>query len=262
MATTPRWGLHYPEGTDAPDVPLWMQELATDLDDVAKDDQGTLALRPSAGKRGSYYYATDTGRLFRDNGTSWDEISIASSISAAIHQPGDMKATARATAPTGWLLCDGSNVSRSTYAALFAAIGTNFGGGDGSTTFGLPDMRGRVPVGVDGSAGRLSAADALGSSGGEEKHTLSITEMPAHNHGGATGANTAPFGTNVPLGNSWTGVTVSTATLGGTIPEVVSGGLAQASATGEHDHGITSQGGGGQHNNLQPYQVVNWMVKT
>ena len=58
------------------------------------------------------------------------------------------------TAPTGWLLCDGSAVSRATYADLFGAIGTNFGSGDGSTTFNLPDMRGRVPVGYAASGGQ------------------------------------------------------------------------------------------------------------
>lgn len=86
MATTPRWGLHYPVGTDAPDVPLWMSELATDLDGVAMDDQGTLANRPtstvqSPGKKGRYYFATDdttggpNGTLYRDTGTAWIQVS-------------------------------------------------------------------------------------------------------------------------------------------------------------------------------------------
>jgi hypothetical protein len=81
MAQTPRWGHRYPLGTDTPDVPLWMQNLATDLDDVAKDDQGILEARPvstagTPGKRGRYYYATDTGQLFRDHGTGWHEIPL------------------------------------------------------------------------------------------------------------------------------------------------------------------------------------------
>lgn len=74
------------------------------------------------------------------------------------------------TAPTGWLLCDGSAVSRTTYSKLFSIIGTTFGSGDGSTTFTLPDLRGRFPLGVDGTAGRISSNDALGNSGGSESH--------------------------------------------------------------------------------------------
>ena len=72
-----------------------------------------------------------------------------------------------ATPPGGFLLCDGTTVSRATYADLFALWGTTFGAGDGSTTFGLPDYRGRVSVHPDGGAGRLSAAGAVGATGGD-----------------------------------------------------------------------------------------------
>ena len=96
---------------------------------------------------------------------------------------GSIVATARSTAPTGWLLCDGAAVSRSTYAALFSAIGTAYGVGNGTTTFNIPDFRGRVPVGVDGAAARLTANDALGNSGGEEKHVLAFGEsQTSHLH--------------------------------------------------------------------------------
>src|SRR4051812_12191267 len=85
MATTSRWGLRYPalDGSDVADVPLWMNRLATDLDGVAMDDQGLLSARPvstagTPGKRGRYYYATDSGQLFRDTGTSWVEIQVGS----------------------------------------------------------------------------------------------------------------------------------------------------------------------------------------
>jgi microcystin-dependent protein len=84
---------------------------------------------------------------------------------------------AAASAPTGWLLCDGSAVSRTTYAGLFAILSTTYGVGDGSTTFNLPDLRGRFPVGKN--AGTFSA---LGGTGGEETHTLTVPEMPAHTH--------------------------------------------------------------------------------
>lgn len=82
---------------------------------------------------------------------------------------------AGSTAPQGYLLCDGSAVSRNDYADLFAAIGTVYGAGDGSTTFNVPDLSGRVVLGV-------SQSHALGTSGGEAAHTLTENELPAHTH--------------------------------------------------------------------------------
>lgn len=91
---------------------------------------------------------------------------------------GDVKMTVRTTPPLGWLLCDGSEVSRTTYAVLFSYIGESFGVGDGSTTFNLPDFRGRSPLGAGQGVG-LSNRD-VGDSGGEEEHQLNINEMPSH----------------------------------------------------------------------------------
>jgi microcystin-dependent protein len=117
--------------------------------------------------------------------------------------PGSMIQYAGASPPNGWLLCDGSAVSRASYAGLFAAIGTVYGAGNGSTTFNLPDMRGRTAIGLDSlggtSANRITAtqADVLGGNGGAETHTpagsialtgtvgnttLSVSQTPAHTH--------------------------------------------------------------------------------
>lgn len=74
-------------------------------------------------------------------------------------------------APDGWLMCDGSEVSREEYSLLFDAIGTAYGEGDGSTTFNLPSMAGRTAIGS-------SASHALGSTGGEESHSLTASELP------------------------------------------------------------------------------------
>ena len=133
------------------------------------------------------------------------------------------------TAPSGWLMCDGTAVSRTTYADLFTAIGTAYGVGNGSTTFNLPNLQGRVPVGKNSGT-----FVTLGATGGEETHTLTATEMPAHTHG---------------LGIVWTsgegasnGVTINTPV----------GGSALISQ---------STGGGLAHNNLQPYQVVNYIIR-
>lgn len=86
---------------------------------------------------------------------------------------------AGAVAPTNWLICDGSAISRTTYQDLFNVIGTTFGAGDGSTTFNLPDMRLRAAVGVDT---RDSDLDAVGKTYGEKKHTMTINELVSHTH--------------------------------------------------------------------------------
>jgi microcystin-dependent protein len=99
--------------------------------------------------------------------------------------PGIIEALSAGPVPSGWLLCDGSAVSRTTYARLFAHIGTTFGAGDGSTTFNLPPAAGRVLV----NAGVIgSATFTAGATGGEVNHTLTLAELAAHNHTGATGS--------------------------------------------------------------------------
>lgn len=81
---------------------------------------------------------------------------------------GTVISTALSATISGWLLCDGSNVSRTTYASLFAAIGTTYGSGDGSTTFGIPNLKGRIPVGLDATQTEF---DTLGETGGAKAHT-------------------------------------------------------------------------------------------
>ncbi len=144
---------------------------------------------------------------------------------------------AASTAPTGWLLCDGTAVSRTTYAALFAAISTAFGAGDGSTTFNLPDLLGRVPVGSGAGSGLTSRT--LGVKSGEETHVLTTAEMPGHTHNELLGGQ-ATF-----LGSSGTSVQFGAALSGDITPET----------TG-------STGGGAAHNNMQPFQVVTFIIKT
>jgi microcystin-dependent protein len=137
------------------------------------------------------------------------------------------------TVPTGYLAADGSAVGRETYAELFAAVGTAYGIGDGSTTFNLPDARGRVTAGYDASQAEF---DALGETGGEKTHTLTVTEMPAHSHNGYGSLNTSG-------GSVHTNYT-------GTGPGNWDGYLA-----------VYNTGGGGAHNNLQPYIVTKKIIK-
>lgn len=143
--------------------------------------------------------------------------------------PGTIWPFGGSTIPSGWLDCDGSAVSRTTYADLFAALGTTWGAGDGSTTFNLPDLRGRAPVGA-GTGSGLSAR-TLGGTGGTETHLLTTSEIPAHTHT-YFAMNAGPGG----LGN-------------------VAGAAGANAASG-------STGGGSSHQNMPPFAVVQWVIKT
>ena len=148
-------------------------------------------------------------------------------------------------APAGWLLCQGQAMSRTTYAALYAVCGTAYGTGDGSSTFNLPDLRARMPIGLSGSG----AFNALGNAGGEENHTLTTAEMPNHSHplNGRIYADLATKSGNtqkyISPGNSgerW----ISTKVNDGTgVPDT------------------DSTGGGGTHNNMPPYVVMNFIIR-
>jgi microcystin-dependent protein len=148
---------------------------------------------------------------------------------------------AGSTAPAGWLLTHGQAVSRTTYAALFAVISTTYGVGDGSTTFNLPDLRGRVVAGVDNMGGtaanRITSGGSgitgttLGASGGMETHSLTIAQLAAHTHSGGFTSSGGP---------------------------VIDGGSAQNVGSGTT---TGSQGSGSPHQNTQPTIVLNYIIK-
>jgi microcystin-dependent protein len=89
-------------------------------------------------------------------------------------------------APANWMICDGSAISRTTYASLFAVIGTKYGAGDGVNTFNLPNLKGRTPVGKDAAQTEFAAVAQIG---GEKAHLLTTAEMPSHTHGFGSGIN-------------------------------------------------------------------------
>ena len=166
---------------------------------------------------------------------------ISTPPTAAIHMYGGT------SAPTGWLLCNGAAVSRSTYSALFAVVGTTYGAGNGSSTFNLPDLRDRFAV---GSGTTYSA----GATGGAATHTLSTAEMPAHTHTATStdSGHTHNFavGANADLDND-----VGTSSGSGSTDTTASG-TANITTT------IASTGGGGAHNNLPPYIGLAFIIKT
>lgn len=131
--------------------------------------------------------------------------------------------------PDGWILCLGQTLNRDEAPDLFAAIGTQFGAPD-ANTFKLPDLRQRVPVGWD--PGGYGAFDTIGETGGEITHTLTVPEMPSHSHSFAGNAGGTP--TFMAITGSW----------------------AQTAP-----YATTSTGGGNAHNNLQPYLVLNYMIR-
>lgn len=155
------------------------------------------------GYEGRIYYNTTDQSIRVYTGSSWVALGSPPSLLTPV---GALMPYAGNTAPSGWLLADGSAVSRTTYASLFAVLGTTYGAGDGSTTFNLPDLRGRVPAGKDDMGGvaanRLTSGGSgvdgvtLGAQGGSETHTLLSSEIPSHAHGAGT-FSTSISGTTV-----------------------------------------------------------------
>lgn len=235
-------------------------------------------------------------------------------------------------APAGYLFCKGQAVSRSTYADLFRVIGTTYGSGDGSTTFNLPNLCGRIPAGIDDAD---SDFNALGKKGGSKTHTLTVEQMPSHTHiqnththsvsgtsqsagahthsasSNSTGSHTHTLsGTAASAGAHSHNVAAMTANkhkISGSISTssyssgsgyTIYGGMVVSESAGAHSHTIsgtaasggahshtitvnsngahthtidvsmnsaaaTNQytGGGKAHNNIQPYIVMNYIIK-
>jgi microcystin-dependent protein len=218
--------------------------------------------------------ANDTYALIIGNGTgekarsnalavTWDGSTIAQGWAGVIQM------FAGSTPPAGWLLCDGSAVSRTEYAVLYAAIGDTWGAGDGSTTFNLPDLRGRAPIGAGHGSGLTNRT--LGGNVGSETHTLNANQIPAHTHGSKTltgGFRVRHYGTSgdgaqlVFTPSGIVDVDAKTGTLGKVNAAGVgsNGGYEQVTVNATHTH--DSVGGGQAHNNMQPSAVVNFIIHT
>lgn len=237
-----------------------VDELAGDLtalgSTVAALNADELAFNP-AGL--SHVTATTAGGAIRELDQAISDIISTNGV-----QPGTVVDYAGVTAPAGYLMCYGQTVNTADYPALFAVLGTIYGG-NGTTTFGIPDARGRATAGKDNmggtAAGRLTGASGsvqgsvLGASGGAETHTLTVAQLAKHSHGGETG-----LGTGTPI----------------TFPDMVRNLVGSSSFSGggqagfttltvpfnTHKHPIPEDGGGTAHNNVQPTLVFNKIIKT
>ena len=151
-------------------------------------------------------------------------------------------------APRSWAFCQGQILSIAQNTALFSLLGTTYGG-NGQTTFALPDFRGRVAVGTGQGPGLPSVT--LGEVSGEPTHTLIVTEMPAHNHAGQANAVAAAGNSTSPAGATWASSSSRDAVYSSTAPSTP---MAPNTVT------VGIAGSSQPHNNMQPYLGMNYII--
>jgi microcystin-dependent protein len=201
---------------------------------------GALVLSGGAGIAGNLHVGGTIITPTMPTGTSNTAVATTAFVQTNSIPTGGLMMWPTASPPTGYLLCNGSAVSRTNFAALFAVIGTTFGVGDNSTTFNLPNYTNRVPVG----AGGLYAAAATGGSKDavvvSHTHTATVTD-PGHSH--QTGSTTSDTGFGSVRSTGTSGVATSTATTGISV-------------------GISTTGSSGTDANMPPYLSIFYIIKT
>jgi microcystin-dependent protein len=217
----------------------------------------TVSDTAPAGVAGNLWYDSTTGKTYIYFDSFWVEVGNTGAVDITadtIIPAGMIMPTAASVEPSGWLYCYGQNLSRTTYARLFTAVGTTYGAGDGSTTFGMPDLRGRTIAGRDNMGGttasRLTAGvsgvtgTTLGAAGGNEALHSHTHTQNAHSHqfipkyGGSRGTtvnmDVPGSGNDYGLDNSFIGSTTAT----------------------------NQNTGAGASQNVQPTIILNYLIKT
>ena len=200
---------------------------------------GTSALKNVASANGALY-ATKTngapkfGTLPIAQGGTGATTAAAARTNLGVagyeEMAGEIKMWAGNKIPNGWLLCDGSEISKTKYPKLYAAIGNLWGTPNSSSNFKLPNLNGKVPVGYNSSDTDFAT---VGKSGGEKTHTLTVDEMPSHRH-----QQYGPYSTGSGSSGAYT----------------------QANNRATTRVKTDYKGGGGAHNNLQPYAVIKYII--
>lgn len=248
MGKTTRYEIPYPNPDDLADIPKNLKDIVKKIEEILDSkidkeegkglstndytNEDKAKLIPTGGTTGQVLAKkTDT-----DNDVEWVNQTGGGSATGDTLPVGSIMPYPKATAPENWLVCDGSELDRTEYNHLFAIIGTTFGEGDGSTTFNLPNIKGRTIVGLNADDADFNT---IGKTIGEKTHTLTIKEMPEHNHkqslaGGNSGnSGKAAYSWSVPAN--------------------------QYLYTGDDLAGKT--GGSQPHNNIQPSFVAAYIIK-
>lgn len=240
-STNGYWGMTDPDGNTGSNC--WIRTTQAGI--IPYESGGAGSGHQYLGTASWYFSAAYVDNIYAVNGTYSGNI-IAQGMA------GQIIMFAGSTAPAGWLICNGQAVSRTTYAKLFSVIGTTWGTGNGSSTFNIPDLRGRAPIGAGTGSGLT--ARTLGATVGEENHTLSAAEsgLPAHTH-----SFTQPD-------VKYDVVYRQTASSGGGVRNCTAGGRSSFSLSGGAVGAVTSgaKSASSAHNNMQPSAVVNFIICT
>ena len=198
--------------------------LASGTPNLALSENGTAIGMAYDDSEGGAVQLINDVKLYNRNTDTWSSLTVGIPAGAIQMYGGT-------TAPSGWLICDGSAISRTTYVDLFNVIGTTYGSGDGSTTFNIPNLKGRVPVGLDSSD---TSFDTLGETGGSKS-------LQEHAHEVWWGDKVFGISNSVaPTGNVWNTIGLRDASQGTALKAI--------------------SNGSGHSGNLQPYLVVNYII--